>query len=64
MIHKAVVPCAAYLPPHSLLAAIINFYHLSNLHSGTIPVMAIGNYNLPHINWQPLSSDSSITNTF
>ena len=26
--------------------------------------MAIGNYNLPHINWETLSSDSSITNTF
>ena len=59
-----VVLCVAYLPPHSLLAdAQSLFDHLLNLCSGTIPVIAIGDYNLPGINWETLSGDSPISNT-
>ena len=59
------VLCVVYLPPHSLLAdAQPLFDHLLNLCSGTIPVIAIGNYNLPGISWETLSGDLLISNTF
>ena len=55
---KPVVLCTAYLPLHSTLAdAQPLFDHLSSVCSGTMPVIAIGNYNLPGIDWETLSSD-------
>ena len=62
---KPVVLCTAYLPPHSTLAdAQPLFDHLSSVCSGTMPVIAIGDYNLPGIDWETLSGDSLISNTF
>ena len=60
-----VVLCVIYLPPHSLLAdAQPVFDHLLNLCSGILPVIAIGDFNLPGIDWKTLSGDSPISNTF
>ena len=59
------VLCVAYLPPYLLLADIQPLFdHLSNLYSGTTPVIAIGDNHLTGINWETLSSDSPISNTF
>ena len=62
---KPVVLCAAYLPPHSTLAdAQPLFDHLSSVCSGTMPVIAIGDYNFPGIDWETLFGDSLISNIF
>ena len=62
---KPVVFCAAYLPPHSPLAVAQSLFdHLSSVCSGTMPVIAIGDYNLPGIDWKTLSGDSLVSNTF
>ena len=62
---KPVVLCTAYLPPHSTLAdAQPLFDHLSSVCSGTMPVIAIGDYNLPGIDWETLSGDSLFSNIF
>ena len=62
---KPVVLCTAYLSPHSTLAdAQPLFDHLSSVCSGTMPVITIDDHNLPGIDWQTLSDDSLISNTF
>ena len=62
---QPVVFCAAYLPPHSPLAVAQHLFdHLSSVCSGTMCVIAIGDYNLPGIDWETLSGDSSVSNTF
>ena len=53
------------LKKYSLLAdAQPLFDHLSNLCSGAMPVIIIGDYNFSGINWETLSGDSPICTTF
>ena len=40
------------------------FKHISDLCSGSSPVVILGDFNLPDINWNTLSGNSSLANVF
>jgi len=64
-IHSPFVLCIVYIPLSSSLDQYLTlFSYLTEITSGNHPVVIIGDFNLPDINWNTLTATSHISTLF
>ena len=64
-IRRPIILCLVYLQPSSSISENEPlFKHISDLCSGSSPVVILRDFNLPDINWNTLSGNSSLANVF
>ena len=64
-IRRPIILCLVYLQPSSSISENEPlFKHISYLCSGSSPAVILGGFNLPDINWNTLSGNSSLANVF
>ena len=64
-INQPLIICLAYIPPGSKVQLCEPFFSLlSDLTNKFSPLLIMGDFNLPDINWNTLSSTSQLSNVF